>query len=678
MVTARTLRRDATRPSWPALRRPDGARGRGRPWLDTPSWKGIAPGQVALRRGSRPGCTGSGRPPVHSPDCESHRRAPRGQQGQGHRRGRRGGVRAGGRCRVPEDRPRGPHPRVPARQGAPPAARGPLRPRGRPRAGAARRAARVLRRGRARARGRRHRPARDRHHRGRGGRARSRSTPSSRSGPVVAARRLRRPARRDPRAAAADEEVDAQIDWLRSQFAELERRRRPAADGDYVTIDIAGSQDGEAVDGPHRRATTSTRSAPAPSSPSSTSSCAAPRRRRCSSSTPTHPSAPSETPEEPLHFERLVKEVKRRCSPSSTTSGSPRRPSSRPSTSCATTSPPASPWCSRPRPRWPCARRSARSSPSWSTTRCPRPLVAPEMQSRLQDLAMRLQAQGINLEQWLPDHRHRAPSSSSPSCARPPSGPQVDLALRAVAVAEAIEAPTTSSRPSSPRSPSGSNEDADTVREELTEAGQIRRYAPTSRSARRSSGSSRPSTSSTRTATPSASPSSPSSRSTRTTTRPTPTATEHRHRRGRRGLDPSDERSPSESARGPAGLKSATTSRSPSSSRPTAGERITVDLYSRLLKEHIIFLGTPIDDTVANLIWPSCCTSSRRTPTRTSTSTSIARRRHHRAVRHLRHDAVHQARHHDDLHRPGRLGRRGAARRRHPGQALRPARTPAS
>src|SRR5258708_32638275 len=31
------------------------------------------------------------------------------------------------------------------------------------------------------------------------------------------------------------------------------------------------------------------------------------------------------------------------------------------------------------------------------------------------------------------------------------------------------------------------------------------------------------------------------------------------------------------------------------------GER-AYDLYSRLLKEHIIMLGTPIDDTVANLV----------------------------------------------------------------------------
>ena len=35
--------------------------------------------------------------------------------------------------------------------------------------------------------------------------------------------------------------------------------------------------------------------------------------------------------------------------------------------------------------------------------------------------------------------------------------------------------------------------------------------------------------------------------------------------------------------------------------RDNRGER-AYDLYSRLLREHIIFLGTPIDDTIANLI----------------------------------------------------------------------------
>jgi trigger factor len=47
----------------------------------------------------------------------------------------------------------------------------------------------------------------------------------------------------------SDEEVDAQIDRLRQSFAELEVVDRPAKDGDNVTIDIAGWEDDEPVSG---------------------------------------------------------------------------------------------------------------------------------------------------------------------------------------------------------------------------------------------------------------------------------------------------------------------------------------------------------------------------------------------------------------------------------------------
>ena len=46
-----------------------------------------------------------------------------------------------------------------------------------------------------------------------------------------------------------DDEVDAQIDRLREQFGTLEPVERTARDGDYVSIDIKGSSDGEAVEG---------------------------------------------------------------------------------------------------------------------------------------------------------------------------------------------------------------------------------------------------------------------------------------------------------------------------------------------------------------------------------------------------------------------------------------------
>ena len=52
-----------------------------------------------------------------------------------------------------------------------------------------------------------------------------------------------------PSPEASDDEVTEQIDRLRSQYGELTVVERAARDQDYVTIDISGTQDGEAVDG---------------------------------------------------------------------------------------------------------------------------------------------------------------------------------------------------------------------------------------------------------------------------------------------------------------------------------------------------------------------------------------------------------------------------------------------
>ena len=97
----------------------------------------------------------------------------------------------------------------------------------------------------------------------------------------------------------------------------------------------------------------------------------------------------------------------------------------------------------------------------------------------------------------------------------------------------------------------------------------------------------------------------------------------------------------------------------------------------RLLKEHIIFLGTPIDDTIANLICAQLLHLESREPRQGHQHLhQLARRRHHRAVRDLRHDAVHQA---------PTSPRSASARPRRPprccsppapGQALRPAARP--
>ncbi|MBS4751622.1 trigger factor [Nocardioides sp. zg-ZUI104] len=50
-------------------------------------------------------------------------------------------------------------------------------------------------------------------------------------------------------AAVSDEDVDTQVDALRERFATLIDVERPAADGDFVVIDLVASKDGEVVEG---------------------------------------------------------------------------------------------------------------------------------------------------------------------------------------------------------------------------------------------------------------------------------------------------------------------------------------------------------------------------------------------------------------------------------------------
>ncbi len=68
------------------------------------------------------------------------------------------------------------------------------------------------------------------------------------------------------------------------------------------------------------------------------------------------------------------------------------------------------------------------------------------------------------------------------------------------------------------------------------------------------------------------------------------------------------------------------------------GER-AFDIYSRLLKENIIFLGTPIDDNVANLSHRADAVSGgRRSGKRYFAVHQFARRVHHGGPGHSGHD----------------------------------------
>jgi ATP-dependent Clp protease protease subunit len=82
-----------------------------------------------------------------------------------------------------------------------------------------------------------------------------------------------------------------------------------------------------------------------------------------------------------------------------------------------------------------------------------------------------------------------------------------------------------------------------------------------------------------------------------------------------------------------------------------------IDPYAKLFEDRIIFLGTPISDDVANAVMAQLLCLESMTPTATSASTSTRPVARSRRSRHLRHDALHQARRADRL--PGQAASRG-------------------
>ena len=103
------------------------------------------------------------------------------------------------------------------------------------------------------------------------------------------------------------------------------------------------------------------------------------------------------------------------------------------------------------------------------------------------------------------------------------------------------------------------------------------------------------------------------------------------------------------------------------------GER-GMDIYSRLLKERIIFIGTPIDDNVANLAVAQLLFLQSEDATKDICDLhQQPRRQRVRRSGDLRHDAAHEVRCRDVLHGHGDEHGRDSARRRRQGQALRPA-----
>ncbi len=238
-----------------------------------------------------------------------------------------------------------------------------------------------------------------------------------------------------PRPEATDEEIDGQIDRMRRQYAELETVDREAAEGDIVTIDVTGSQDEEDLEGLTAQ-DYSYEVGSAAIVPELDEALVGASAGDELSFEADHP----DPDEDGLHFEVTLKEVKERVLPEATDEWATE--ASEFDTLAELRADLAERMTTVRRMQ---AQMNLRDKVGEATAdlvdlEVPEPLIASEMRQRLEDFSMRLQAQGLNLDQWLASSGQDPNEFVEELRSTATRAAKFDLALRAVADAEEIEA----------------------------------------------------------------------------------------------------------------------------------------------------------------------------------------------------------------------------------------------
>ena len=237
------------------------------------------------------------------------------------------------------------------------------------------------------------------------------------------------------RPAVDDAVLDAQIDRMRELDSTLAEVDRPVQAGDTVTIDVAGTLDDEPQPGLTADDYSYTVGSGA-ITPEVDEQLIGAKAGDTLKFAATHPD-PDETRQ--LQFEVVVKDVKEKVLPEITDAWASE----------------ASEFDTVAELRASLAERMTRVRKAQAqmvlrekvgealaalvTDELPEAMISHEMQDRLQDLAMRLQAQGMGLEQYLAMTGAEPETFSQELRETATSGVKVDLALRAVAEAEGIE-----------------------------------------------------------------------------------------------------------------------------------------------------------------------------------------------------------------------------------------------
>ncbi|MCX6505927.1 MAG: trigger factor [Actinobacteria bacterium] len=267
----------------------------------------------------------------------------------------------------------------------------------------------------------------------------------------------------------SDDEIDAQLDRFRNQYGDLEVVERAADSGDFVTVDIEGSQNDEVLEGLVASAylyevgsagivpeldeqlvgavAGDTRSFDAP-----------------------HPNGEEE---DPLHFEVTVTEVKAKVLPELNDEFAAQASEFETMAAWRDDLVTRMTEVRKAQSQMMVREKIGEALAELVTDELPEPLLAAEMNERLQDMAMRLQAQGLSLEQWLQFSGTDTEQFLDELKTTADRSARVDLALRAIALAESIEALEEDLDLEFEAVAARVQQDSDVVRSQLIEAGHL-------------------------------------------------------------------------------------------------------------------------------------------------------------------------------------------------------------
>jgi trigger factor len=263
--------------------------------------------------------------------------------------------------------------------------------------------------------------------------------------------------------------LDAQIDRMRDLDSTLEVVDRPVEEGDTVTIDIAGTLDGQAQSGLTADDYSYTVGSGA-ITPEVDEQLVGAKAGTTLSFAATHPD-PDEDRE--LQFELNLKDVKEKVLPELTDEWASEASEFETVAELRASLADRMTRIRKAQAQMALREKVGEALAALVPDEVPEPMIGQEMQERLQDLAMRLQAQGMQLDQYLAMTGADPETFSHELRDTAAQAVKVDLALRAVADAESIESTEDDLVAELEGVASRVGEDVAEVRERLERGGQM-------------------------------------------------------------------------------------------------------------------------------------------------------------------------------------------------------------